>query len=387
MGAAKVVNAGITAATAPVRRTLSRAVGDFAAGFAGAAPAAAPKPAVTAPAGGQAPAAANTLPNAPARRAQGAATAAAPAATAAVETPAPAAPKPGSPQTFTGSNGVTRQLPSYAPSGGVQSQSFGGVPTPVQRTLSQPVVASDNPTRHQAPANQGSAVIGNPGGTTGGVYGGEAQRRLENALMTVGRRSPSVRRGLMEAYMQQQGGQQQAALAGQNNAAAAALQQQRDVAAANEAFAGRRLDAAQFNVRADLQRGKAAAQGQRVMRTLTDQAGTTNVLRADGTLTPLTGADGAPVRELSNEGRITPAIQYEALSEQIKAINENTMLKPDERQAMLAPLQARVTALTSRNANKPPTLDQFLAAAEQNNSRMTTEQLTTYFNDHYGADR
>ena len=114
--------------------------------------------------------------------------------------------KPGDPQTFTGSNGLTRQLPSYDPSGGVQSQSFGGTATPLQRTLSQPVVAPDNPTRNMGPRVQGG-VIPSASGMEAGVYGGEAKRRLENDLITIGVGRPSVRRGLIEAYTQQQGAQ------------------------------------------------------------------------------------------------------------------------------------------------------------------------------------
>lgn len=299
---------------------------------------------------------------------------------------APPMPNPGSPQTFTGSNGVTRQLPSYAPAGGVQSQSFGGAAAPVQRTLSQPVVAPDNPTRHAQPSAQGG-IIANPSSSsaTGGVYGGEDKRRLEIALATTGRGSPSVRRGLMEAYMQQQGAQNTAALAGQNAGAAADLQQQKDVAAANEAFAGRRLDADQFNVGTDLQREETQAQGQRVMRTLTDEGGNANVLRNDGSLTPITDANGQPVREQQQTALTAPDL-LKAYSDQRAAITEG-MGAPEEKSAALAALDADPLFAELRGGkvqHGAPNLEAFTAAAKKAGSKMTPDQLAAAYNERYG---
>lgn len=369
-GMARTANAGIAAATAPLRRALSVGVSEFATGFTGSPRTLPPKPAaqaaqapaaptVQAPTGGEAPAAVTKLPNAPAKPTVG----------------MMPAPKPGDPQTFTGSNG-TRQ-PSYAP----QPQQ-----TPVQRTLSQPVVAPDNPTRHMGPRVQGGVIPSAPG-MEAGVYGGEAMRRLENALITTGVGSPSVRRGLIEAYTQQQGGQNTAALADQNAGAAMDLEQQRGVMDANEAFAGRRLDASALNLKSALTQQQTVAKGQQVMRTLTGQDGNTNVLRNDGSLTPITDAAGNPVQEQNIEGQVTPEVQFNAMADQLKAINENPMLQPDERQALAAPIQAQMAALANQGRHRRQKLDQFLEKARAANPGATDDELTAFYHQKYGAAR
>ena len=375
------INSAVGAFAKPLRNAAAQAGSDFAAGFSGsprtlpAQPATAPvvaaaKPAPAAPTGGEAPAAVASLPNSPGKPTGG------------MMPPS----KPGDPQTFTGSNGLTRQLPSYDPSGGVQSQSFGGTATPLQRTLSQPVVAPDNPTRNMGPRVQGG-VIPSASGMEAGVYGGEAKRRLENDLITIGVGRPSVRRGLIEAYTQQQGAQNTAALADQNAGAAMDLQQQRGVMDANEAFAGRRLDASGLNRNSALKQQETSVQGQRVMRTLTGQDGNTNVLRNDGSLMPLTGADGQPVQERVDTGQVPPEVQYTALADQLKAITENPMLQADERQALAAPIQQQMALLANQGQHRRPKLGQFLEKARAANPGATDDELTAFYNQKYGAAR
>lgn len=324
---------------APAIRSIANTTRGFARGLAGAAPqaAAAPAAAAAAPAGGQAPGNTRALPNAPTGPAWQQPL---PQASGQARTLAPA-PKPGDPQTYTGGDGQTRQLPSYAPAEAV----------PAGMRAATPVTAMQSPTQNAQPRVQG-AIIGNPGGAGGGVYGGEAQRRLEIALSTVGKGSPTVRRGLIDAYMQSQGGDIAANQAKQNAGAALDLQQQANVAAANEGFATRDLTAQQSNEQArqfDVTGTEQARQfDQGGMQVLTGESGGTSVLRNDGSLTELQGADGQPFRAMSKlDGQITPALQFEGLNQQIKSINENALLKPEERAAMIQPIQKQLDALLS----------------------------------------
>lgn len=159
--------------------------------------------------------------------------------------------------------------------------------------LPRPIAAPDNPTRHVQRAQ--GAVIGYPGvgESRAGVYGGEAERRRDIALLTKGQGSPGTRASIWEAYMQQQGGQQQAALAGQQAAATAGLQQQQNVAAANESFAQRRQEATQFNVTSQ-QTADALAKPKYV----TGLDGSVNAV--SGALArPVITAEGAPLRTVT----------------------------------------------------------------------------------------
>lgn len=164
----------------------------------------------------------------------------------------------------------------------------------------QPVIAApDNPTRYAAPRMQG-AVIGNPGGAAGGVYGGEAERVLKNSvdlLMANPGRTRGARalteRAIDNLYGRanaQQGAENQSALAGQNANAAADLQQQENVAKANEGFAERRLTV-------DLQ-GRELASQERIARRpqiTTTAGGGLGMIGDDASFTPVTGADGQQV--------------------------------------------------------------------------------------------
>lgn len=88
-----------------------------------------------------------------------------------------------------------------------------------------------------------SSAIENPGGAKGGVYGDEDQRRLENALLTIGRGSPSTRRALIENFGAQQSDERAAELAGANFQREAQLNGMRDRNVAENDFRERQLKA------------------------------------------------------------------------------------------------------------------------------------------------
>lgn len=310
----------------PALRSAGAAVGSFTRGLVGAAPAVQRVPAQEAasrrqapspagpprPQGGQAPAA-GVLPNAPADH-------------------VPHAPRPGDSQTFT-AGGVTRQLPSYQPQAN---------PTQQQRTLSQPTVAPRTP----APQNMGMAP-------QGGVIrnADEDRRRLQIALTTMGRGSPSVRRALMDQYGAQQQRQYEGHQAALNRTDAAARTMMEATTGANEAFADRRQAADQFNVATAAQQQQRDDGQRAIVRTLTDQQGNANTLRADGSLTSITDAAGNPVQEQAGVQQLAPNDLLKSYTDLRTSILEG-LGSPEEKQAQLSALDADPMFAGLRRAGK-----------------------------------
>lgn len=232
------------------------------------------------------------------------------------------------------------------------------------RTLPPQVAAPDNPTRHETVGRQG-VVIGNPGGPEAGIYGGEAERRFQNAIGSLlfspgDTRSKRALTGqaidaLSSSYNQARGAENQSALAGQNAEAVANLQAQRNIADANEAFAGRRLDASKFNVGADLQardleaKQRAPFEQQPILRSLD---GGTSVLRRDGSISGLTNSDGTPFRLLDPSQRTTvsPDAEFKALSDELTALAQ---VPGEDGGARASQIQARMVELTGKVPSAP----------------------------------
>lgn len=249
---------------------------------------------------------------------------------------------------------------SVAAAGGAPAGST--VVTP--RTLPPQVAAPDNPIRHETVGRQG-AVIGNPGGPEAGIYGGEAERRFQNAISSLlfspgDTRSKRALTGqaidaLSSSYNQARGAENQSALAGQNAEAAADLQAQQNIAEANEAFAGRRLDASKFNVGADLQardleaKQRTPFEQQPILRSLD---GGTSVLRRDGTISGLTNSDGTPFRVLDPSQRTTvsPDAEFKALSDELTALAQ---VPGEDGATRASQIQARMVELTGKVPSAP----------------------------------
>lgn len=280
-GATSPVNA-IAATSNAIRSAIKPSVQDFAYGVSN------PTSTAARPESGAAPAAAALSPVGPASAAPGA-----PGAPRAAPTPDFSNVRGGSRTVATkafdtGANGehaysnATLSRAGMLPPGAAGAAPGGTRPQPA-------IAAPDNPTRYAAPRSQ-ATVIGNPGGAQGGVYGGEAERRLMIALQTDGRGSPSTRRGLIDNYQQQQVAESQAARDQQQAGNAQDLQQQQDVAKANETFAERRLEV-------DLQ-GRELSSQERIARRpqiQTTAGGGLGLVGDDGSFTPVTGADGKQV--------------------------------------------------------------------------------------------
>lgn len=142
---------------------------------------------------------------------------------------------------------------------------------------------------------------------------------------------------------------------------------------------------------ASQEREGAAARAQRPTMTLAD--GTVGLVGQDGTLQPVIGADGQPVRATrpTTPGQITPEQRFKAYSDERTAI-QNSILPADEKTASLAALDqdprfADILAPAGGAAAQPsagPTLEQFLSAARPINPGMTDAQLREQYAQKYG---
>ncbi|MFC3549566.1 hypothetical protein ACFOLC_00890 [Lysobacter cavernae] len=231
----------------------------------------------------------------------------------------------------------------------------------------------------------------------GAVIGilGEAERRAEirrgeiqSDIARLGRGSPTMRRALMDQLAQESGFANEAIRDDARVSAEMALQGQRLNAQTAEAVVQRQLTADQANQDARSRSQEQTSKGRQVTRTLTARDGSTHLLRNDGTVMPVQTVDGQPFREqLPPDGQVTPALRFNALNQQLQAISENVLLKPEEREAMAEPIREQVAALIVQAPQGRPSLTQFLAAARQKGSRMTAQDLTDYYNKTYGATR
>lgn len=100
-----------------------------------------------------------------------------------------------------------------------------------------------------------------------------------------------------------------------------------------------------------------------ISQVLTGQDGTANVLRADGSLAPLTGADGQPFRQLTDpkrSGTVSPDTEYRSLSEQLTQLQAFGRPEGAEGTAydqQLAQIRARMAQLSGTGGgaqDKPP---------------------------------
>lgn len=121
-----------------------------------------------------------------------------------------------------------------------------------------------------------------------------------------------------------------------------------------------------------------------------------NLLSVSGTTaTPVTGADGSTIRmpQAAAAGQITPAMQYETLSQQIDTLlGTGTAggIDPAAYEQRLATLTAQRDALLQPGQQvirpgQTPTLEQFLIAARPSNPSATDAELREFYSNTYGA--
>ncbi|MBW8776661.1 MAG: hypothetical protein JF596_17120 [Stenotrophomonas sp.] len=271
-------------------------------------------------------------------------------------TPAAAAAQltPGSPNSFTGANGVTRSVAAAPAAAGARAAPR-SLPPVVAANTTAPMVQDS--TQRATDAIRGAALQSRADAadvvTDGLGPSAELMRRLDIAQSSYQNRgSPSSRAAVAQAILGQLAARNQASAAGQGATNAVLQGGAASENAANEAFAGRKQQARMFDAEGALQQDQSATEGRRVNRTLTGSDGTTSVLSNDGTLTPITGQNGQAFRELRTDatGRITPEVQLKYLGEQRKAILENVALPDEQRTQQLAAIDERVAGLLPQPA-------------------------------------
>lgn len=341
-----------------------------------------------------APAAAGLAPAAPAASVERPPVAAPPPMPAASPS---AALTPGSLNTFTGSNGITRAVDPAPAAAERDAPAMPDLVRPSQITapastapqVRQSVDRALGAQRALALASRADAAnVLNPLSADG-----ELLRRLENTQGSYFHKgSPSARRAVADAILGQLGARNAASAAGQA-AGNALLQGGVELEqGANEGAARRRLDAATFS--ADDAYRRRALQEEINRPTLqTDAEG--NLLSVSGTqATPVTSADGSAVRlqRQVEPGQITPALLLNAYNEQVKAINEGLGTPEEKAQQiaalradpLFAPLIAKPGAGDQQPAARPVSVQQFIQAMRQRGSKMSDAQLTDYYNKTYG---
>lgn len=215
-------------------------------------------------------------------------------------------------------------------------------------------------------ANHVSAVGGGQGASIKNP--GEEERRLENALSGATFRTARSRgaraqqdgmvRGLMDLYGQRQQIEADANRNQVNANTALAVEGMRSDTAIEDGNADRAANLQRTMVDADLQREATTAQGRRFARTLTTTNGTTSVVRDDGSVTPLTDAQGNPVRErVASEGAVTPQDELKFLGDQRAALLQDPGYgvagedgKPDPRVSQVEQIDARIEQIFGRGA-------------------------------------
>ena len=258
----------------------------------------------------------------------------------------------GDANTFTGSNGVTRPVPGL-----VNAQ-------PAPRTLPATVAATRNFASEAAGVSLTTQrnVTNNATGARDQI-GAEAlnglsptselMRRFEISQSTM-RGSPQARRMAGEAILGQIGAMNGATANGLAAANQGALDGQGIQANANEAFARRRLDADRFNVsttenRRELDARQSSPFAQQPI--LRGADGSTGVLRNDGSLTPISDANGNLVRTLPEgqqpRGTVSPDVEFKALSDELANLTQMPMVEGDSRRAEILARMAQLTGQSS----------------------------------------
>lgn len=347
--------AAISSAAAPVR--------NFVRGLFGAAPDTAPAAAPAAPSrqlpGAAAPAAPNNVTVSSARGGVSTSNSGGSAGAGVIPASSRRAPalRPGDVNTFTGANGVTRAVPGMnVQPGSDAANTVAGTSPAVNRALPPaPGVTAVAAPQPAAPAVYGRSLSGD-------LSGAERERAaalagIDNQLLRVkpntrGRREFIADLIGLKRQLTGERVDQATTLASQgaqldNTAAIEAAQLAQRTGEAN---ANRTLDAARINVDAQGQadRNRSASQ------VLIDSNGHANVLRNDGSLTPLTDAEGKPFQpqqdpQLARSLTVSPDVQYKALSDQLTQLQQ---FGPQEGQEeaynkQVTDLQAQLAALTS----------------------------------------
>jgi len=225
----------------------------------------------------------------------------------------------------------------------------------------------------------------------------EMRRRLSIALATDGRGSPDTRRALTAGFEAEMGRRAGAEEASANRNARLTEQAQAGTIAAQNLQQQQTFQASQRNAelaQQESQFGRTLASNERLAvmprpQLITDASGKTFSVGAGGA-TAVTDKDGNPIQQaVSKEsGQITPAMQFAAINEQIKAVTES-MLPPEERAAQLSALQQRQAALVNGGQgaapSAAPTLDDFLTKARAANPGASDAQLRAYYDKTYGG--
>lgn len=288
--------------------------------------------------------------------------------------------RPGDANTFTGGNGVTRPVP------GLLNAEAAPVTPGVQRTLTAPPLLQ----RPQMASTPQTAAIEIPG---------EAERRREIAIGGALFKPASTRSGRALQQAQVEGinanFQQQRTLADGADARTLAARTQANVAGMNNQNENYRAELDQAGRTADrdtdaaLRREELANRNRQVMSTLRAADGTTSLLRADGTLTPVMGADGKPFREQGElRGQLAPAEVMKAYTDQRNAVLGSESLGPRIQEQLDAldssPLGQRYQAVLGVAPKSGPTFQDFLSDARSKGSKMTDQQLQAYFDQNFG---
>lgn len=262
---------------------------------------------------------------------------------------APSQPRltPGTLNTFTGSDGVTRRVDPAPPASAAAPAQQPALRAPA------PVVAAPStaPQVQEATARAASGIAGNTLNTRGRItsallnpMGNDAEllRRLENSQRSAaGRGSPQARRLLAQPYLEALGLAGKADLTGLEDGNRMLQQGAGYESAAMEGAARRQTDVATFNADDSFRRDALAAEQARPSgATVRGTDGRTSVLRNDGTAMTLRDEAGNPiVTPETDRGALTPAALLESYSAQAQAINEG-LGTPEEKAMQQATLRA-----------------------------------------------
>lgn len=379
-----------------------------------------------------APSQAMTLDQADARE-RAAATRASPASRqtdvgASVQAGGGSAPKPGSANTFTFSSGRTVALPPQGGDAAAPSyirqrpipQAVAATVPRVASTFGQSVLSmpDDNVVRQSAsrPTATGGMTL-----PSGGAFRSadrmseqyasresrEAQAKLLSDLDSQRFRLEMIaqnpgRRGREALQQLGENARQQAAIVGGAAGVAAGAEQSR--AANDTRLAGIAME--QEGKRADLanalaledkrQEGENARYAGRPVTPITAEDGTMGRVGEDGVFTPITTADGEPVRgqqSIRTTGGLEAGDVLKAYTEQMAAI-QGSLAKDDQKAAAMQQLDASPLGqrygqlLNGGGANAgagagKPTLDQWMASARQANPGVSDAELRAYYNSTY----
>lgn len=257
----------------------------------------------------------------------------------------------------------------------------------VQGTASR---AADNMNANAGAAR--AAISGdmlNPTGDTSEIM----RRMYIDSRMAAG--SPSTRRAIQQAYLGQLGALNGATAEGLQASNAALGRGAQDAATAAEGASARDLAAQQTNAQMqsaaqDRDVGLEQVRIARRPEITTAADGTMGVVQQNGTFQPVT-QNGQPVRAAlppRQTGELTDGERLKSYTDRYNAIVGDINGSPEEKQAKLADLEADPLYASLRGQRAAPaaqpTWDQFLADARSKNSKMSDQQLRSYFDKNYG---